>query len=156
VTDETQLQPGWSTYKDEAGEWRWRYVSPHNGNILADSGEGYENEGDAEAGMDAVKLAGAVAVSAEHPIEPTVLEAQIGPELPDPMPSPKQAALDLAQAYRSMNVAEQNLAHATDENAERFAKAYVEAEQRLNYAITVNEAIIAQQAEAERPKVDEQ
>jgi uncharacterized protein YegP (UPF0339 family) len=27
-------------YKDERGEWRWR-VRAKNGNILADSGEGY-------------------------------------------------------------------------------------------------------------------
>lgn len=29
-------------YEDNAGEWRWRLVST-NGNILADSGEGYSS-----------------------------------------------------------------------------------------------------------------
>jgi uncharacterized protein YegP (UPF0339 family) len=30
-------------YKDSRGEWRWR-LRASNGNILADSGEGYKNE----------------------------------------------------------------------------------------------------------------
>jgi len=30
-------------YIDESGDYRWRIVS-HNGNILADSGEGYKNK----------------------------------------------------------------------------------------------------------------
>ena len=32
-------------YKDRAGDWRWRAVAK-NGNVLADSGEGYRNYGD--------------------------------------------------------------------------------------------------------------
>lgn len=34
------------TYKDAKGEWRWR-VTHRNGNIVADSGEGYKKRGDA-------------------------------------------------------------------------------------------------------------
>lgn len=30
------------TYRDQAGEWRWRRVST-NGETVADSGEGYKN-----------------------------------------------------------------------------------------------------------------
>lgn len=37
-------------YKDLADEWRWR-VTSKNGNIIADSGEGYKNKGDAESGF---------------------------------------------------------------------------------------------------------
>jgi uncharacterized protein YegP (UPF0339 family) len=33
------------SYKDASGEWRWRIKA--NGNIVADSGEGYKNEKDA-------------------------------------------------------------------------------------------------------------
>jgi uncharacterized protein YegP (UPF0339 family) len=32
-------------YKDEDDKWRWRTVAA-NGNIVADSGEGYENKQD--------------------------------------------------------------------------------------------------------------
>lgn len=34
-------------YQDEAGEWRWKRVAP-NGEIIADSGEGYTRLADAE------------------------------------------------------------------------------------------------------------
>lgn len=33
------------TYQDESGEYRWR-LRHENGNVVADSGEGYEDEGD--------------------------------------------------------------------------------------------------------------
>lgn len=41
----------WDTvliYKDQADEWRW-HREASNGQIIADSGEGYKNFGDAEA-----------------------------------------------------------------------------------------------------------
>jgi uncharacterized protein YegP (UPF0339 family) len=140
--EDDQLKPGWGLYEDEANEWRWRYVSPHNGNILAVSSEGYHNEGDAADAMDAVKMAGAVAVSLEHPVEPTVLEATVGgPELPDPLPSPLQAANEVNAALKSMNVAEQNLSHGRDDNMLRYALTYVLAERRLNLAISVVEVV---------------
>lgn len=142
-TDE-QLSPGWGLYEDEAQEWRWRYVSPHNGNILAVSSEGYHNEGDAADAMDAVKMAGAIAVSLEHPVETTELEAsfgRIGPELPDPLPSPQQAANELNAALKGVNVAEQNLSHGRDDNMLRFALSYVLAERRMCLAIAVVEAV---------------
>jgi uncharacterized protein YegP (UPF0339 family) len=159
MTDE-QLQPGWSTYKDEAGEFRWRYVSTHNGNILADSSEGYEREVDALAGMEAVKLAGAVAFAADNPISTTELEPVLGvigqPDLPDPLPSPQQAATELNGAMRGFNVAEQNLSHGTDENMVRYAVEYVLAERRLNRAITIVEVVGKDGAGVDGEPVDEQ
>jgi len=41
-------------YRDAAGEWRWRLVVP-NGNIIADSGEGYASKQGAERGIESVK-----------------------------------------------------------------------------------------------------
>ncbi len=34
-------------YRDQHAEWRWRIIA-ENGNILADSGEGYRNRADCE------------------------------------------------------------------------------------------------------------
>ncbi|WP_227377268.1 HVO_2922 family protein [Haladaptatus halobius] len=41
-------------YRDTAGEWRWRLVVP-NGNIIADSGEGYKSKQGAKRGIRSVK-----------------------------------------------------------------------------------------------------
>lgn len=41
-------------YKGSADEWRWR-LRHENGNIIADSGEGYHNKADAMNGIDSVK-----------------------------------------------------------------------------------------------------
>ena len=41
-------------YKDSASEWRWR-LKAANGNIIADSGEGYRNRQDCLAGIQLVK-----------------------------------------------------------------------------------------------------
>jgi uncharacterized protein YegP (UPF0339 family) len=41
-------------YEDSAGEWRWRLVVP-NGNIIADSGEGYASKQGARRGIESVK-----------------------------------------------------------------------------------------------------
>lgn len=38
-------------FLDNAGEWRWRYVRS-NGRMMADSGEGYKNKGDAVAAAE--------------------------------------------------------------------------------------------------------
>ncbi len=40
-------------YQDNAGEWRWRFVH-RNGNIIADSGEGYASKSGAEDAVDRV------------------------------------------------------------------------------------------------------
>ena len=40
-------------YKDSAGEWRWR-IKHQNGNILADSGQGYSRRVDAINGLEVV------------------------------------------------------------------------------------------------------
>ena len=41
-------------YEDRAGEWRWRLVHD-NGNIIADSGEGYASRQKCEQGLESVR-----------------------------------------------------------------------------------------------------
>ena len=41
-------------YKDRSGYYRWRYISV-NGNIIADSGEGYVNKSDCQRGIQIMK-----------------------------------------------------------------------------------------------------
>ncbi|MUV86802.1 DUF1508 domain-containing protein [Natronomonas sp. CBA1123] len=41
-------------YEDEAGQYRWRLVHD-NGNIIADSGEGYASPQKAKQGIESVK-----------------------------------------------------------------------------------------------------
>ena len=41
-------------YTDRAGQWRWRLVHD-NGNIIADSGEGYASRQKCEQGLESVK-----------------------------------------------------------------------------------------------------
>ncbi len=41
-------------YKDKKKEWRWR-VTARNGNIIADSGEGYKRKGGAMKGLKSLK-----------------------------------------------------------------------------------------------------
>jgi uncharacterized protein YegP (UPF0339 family) len=41
-------------YKDKAGEFRWRLVH-QNGQIIADSGEGYTTKANALNGIDSVR-----------------------------------------------------------------------------------------------------
>lgn len=41
-------------FKDGAGEWRWR-LRHANGNIIADSGEGYTTKANAKKGIRSVK-----------------------------------------------------------------------------------------------------
>lgn len=47
-------EPTFEVYEDAAGEWRWRLVAP-NGNIIADSGEGYVSKQGAKRGIQSVK-----------------------------------------------------------------------------------------------------
>jgi len=41
-------------YEDKVGEWRWR-LRHRNGNIMADSGEGYSRKTDAENAIETVR-----------------------------------------------------------------------------------------------------
>jgi uncharacterized protein len=43
-------------FKDKAGEWRWRIVHD-NGNIMADSSEGYKNKTDCISAFVSVSIA---------------------------------------------------------------------------------------------------
>jgi uncharacterized protein YegP (UPF0339 family) len=47
-------QARFELYRDKGGKWRWRFVH-RNGNILADSGEGYSRKKDAKAGIESVQ-----------------------------------------------------------------------------------------------------
>lgn len=46
--------PVFEAYRDRGDEWRWRLVVP-NGNIIADSGEGYTSKQGAERGRASVR-----------------------------------------------------------------------------------------------------
>jgi uncharacterized protein YegP (UPF0339 family) len=46
--------PQFEIYEDSAGEWRWRLIAA-NGNIIADSGEGYNSKQGARRGIESVK-----------------------------------------------------------------------------------------------------
>lgn len=46
--------PVFELYQDNASEWRWRLVVP-NGNIIADSGEGYTSKQGAKRGIESVR-----------------------------------------------------------------------------------------------------
>lgn len=46
--------PAFELFQDSAGEWRWRLVAS-NGNIVADSGEGYSSKQGAKRGIESVK-----------------------------------------------------------------------------------------------------
>ena len=46
--------PAFELYEDNAGEWRWRLVVA-NGNIIADSGEGYRSKQGARRGIESVR-----------------------------------------------------------------------------------------------------
>lgn len=41
-------------YQDQADEWRWR-LRHQNGNVIADSGEGYASPQKAKQGIESVK-----------------------------------------------------------------------------------------------------
>ena len=47
-------QAAFELYEDSAEEWRWR-LRHRNGNIVADSGEGYSSRSAAEDAVDSVK-----------------------------------------------------------------------------------------------------
>lgn len=52
-------------YEDNAGKWRWRLVHD-NGNIIADSGQGYSTKRRARDGIKSVKTNAPDAVVEEH------------------------------------------------------------------------------------------
>jgi uncharacterized protein YegP (UPF0339 family) len=53
--DYLRIDPaGFEIYRDRAGEWRWRLVH-ENGEILADSGQGYASRQKARQGVDSVR-----------------------------------------------------------------------------------------------------
>ena len=57
-------------FRDNAGEWRWRLIH-ENGNVLADSGEGYSSRSKARQGAESVRSNAANAAVAEGDGEPS-------------------------------------------------------------------------------------
>ncbi|MFC3957134.1 HVO_2922 family protein [Halovivax cerinus] len=51
---DTESKARFELYRDGVGEWRWRLVHD-NGNIIADSGEGYDRKDGARRGLESVK-----------------------------------------------------------------------------------------------------
>lgn len=47
-------EPRFEVYRDNADKWRWRLIAT-NGNILADSGQGYRSKQGAKRGLESVK-----------------------------------------------------------------------------------------------------
>jgi uncharacterized protein YegP (UPF0339 family) len=77
-------------YKDKAGEYRWR-LRHQNGNIIADSGEGYKTKANAINGINSVK---------ENVKEAGMKELE-APAKPAPAPeAPKAAAPKPPKAVR--------------------------------------------------------
>ena len=54
LDDEEGSRGTFELYEDNAGEWRWRLVHD-NGNIIADSGQGYSSKQKAKQGLRSVK-----------------------------------------------------------------------------------------------------
>ena len=55
AADYLRVDPtAFEVYSDAGGEWRWRLIH-ENGNILADSGEGYSSRSKARQGLDSVR-----------------------------------------------------------------------------------------------------
>lgn len=52
--DDPAARRAFSVYRDAAGEWRWR-LAAGNGQLIAESGEGYQNKADCLHGIDLVK-----------------------------------------------------------------------------------------------------
>jgi len=53
-TDADESKATFQLYEDNADEWRWR-LRHDNGNIIADSGQGYASKQKARQGLDSVK-----------------------------------------------------------------------------------------------------
>ncbi len=49
-----RIYPSYFIYKDDAGEYRWRFQAS-NGKIIADSGEGYKRKADCRRGIDIMR-----------------------------------------------------------------------------------------------------
>jgi uncharacterized protein YegP (UPF0339 family) len=48
------MEPTFRVFEDAAGEWRWRFVAA-NGEIIADSGEGYVSKRNAQEAAERVR-----------------------------------------------------------------------------------------------------
>lgn len=83
-------QARFELFEDEGGQWRWR-LRHRNGNVIADSGEGYTRRHNAQNGLESVRrnalgatllLIEPEEVDAEAPFEPVVdIESQAAVEV---------------------------------------------------------------------------
>jgi len=82
VSEPVQEEPAKSKakfelYKDKKGEWRWN-LRHNNGNIIADSAEGYSSKSKAKQGMESVRknTAGAAVTEREEPPKDAVVAGE--------------------------------------------------------------------------------
>ena len=95
-------QARFELYEDRAEKWRWR-LRHRNGNIVADSGQGYSSKGKAQQGLNSVRYNahGAPLVRIEPepeepvPVEEDVTAAENPPEDLAPLGSESQAEFEL-------------------------------------------------------------
>ena len=75
-TDAHESKATFEVYEDNAGEHRWR-LRHDNGNIIADSGEGYASKANAEQGLGSVRKNAPGAAVADQSVDETI-EAEEG------------------------------------------------------------------------------
>lgn len=56
------MSPTIERYEDNAGEWRWRLVAD-NGNIMADSGQGYASKSGVDEAIESIQSHGTAATA---------------------------------------------------------------------------------------------
>ncbi|WP_167837343.1 HVO_2922 family protein [Halosimplex halophilum] len=71
VAETAESKARFEVFEDRGGKWRWR-LRHRNGNIIADSAQGYSSRQKAEQGLESVRTnaAGAAAVREEVEVEP--------------------------------------------------------------------------------------
>lgn len=67
-------------YKDAKNEWRWRLLS-RNGNLIADSGEGYANALDCLGAINEIQTDAAISTIWNTEVSPPVF-IRTGPAVP--------------------------------------------------------------------------
>jgi uncharacterized protein YegP (UPF0339 family)/ribosomal protein L37E len=89
--DGERLRATFEVYQDGSGEWRWR-LRHRNGNIIADSAEGYSSKMSALNGVDTVRSVAATArINVERPDGEAVPDGgTVGGGKPDDYTPPRQ------------------------------------------------------------------
>jgi uncharacterized protein YegP (UPF0339 family) len=63
-------------YRDERNEWRWTLIAA-NGRTIADSGEGYKNQGDMLKGIALVRGSATIPTRPRKPLSKEMLAAAL-------------------------------------------------------------------------------